>query len=153
VPIALFGLGILGIVLAINDSVGQFGTTFTADMTGAQGQVGFFAWIAAIVVIAFVGRVTGLTMTAKLFIVLIALSFVFAQPSVWTNITSAVGAAQTPTPSATMPPLAFTLPQQSANSPAPATPQSTVATAGGIVSDLESGNIGGAIGLGSSLWG
>jgi hypothetical protein len=151
VPIALFTIGILGVILAMNDQVGQFATTFSNDMTGANGQVGFFAWIGAIVAIAFVGKVTGLTATARLFMVLIALVFVFAQPNIWSNIATALGSVQEPTPSTALPPLSFTLPQQSANTPT--VQPSAAVTAGTVAGDLASGNIGGAIGAGASLWG
>jgi hypothetical protein len=87
-PLALLVIGVLLVVTAIKGSgnISAVATKFETDLTGSGG---FIYWIAAIVVLAIVGRVTGATNSVKMFMALVVVVYLVGQQGIWTQFSSA----------------------------------------------------------------
>jgi hypothetical protein len=102
-PLALLVIGVLLVVTAIKGSgnISAVATKFETDLTGSGG---FIYWIAAIVVLAIVGRVTGATNSVKMFMALVVVVYLVGQQGIWTQFSSAfAGLSAAATPAAVAP--------------------------------------------------
>lgn len=90
-PLALLFIGILAVIVAIKGNYAQVAQQLTSDFSGSAG---FIPWVAAIVIIAIVGKAANVPNASKMFIALIILVYLFANSSsgsgIWSQIQSAL---------------------------------------------------------------
>lgn len=86
-PLALLAFGMLAVITGIKGNEADVANQLKTDLTGSGN---FLYWIAALVVLAIIGRVGGFPNAAKTFMALIVVVYVLSQNGLWANATSAL---------------------------------------------------------------
>lgn len=90
-PLALIAIGILAVVVAMSGQQNAFATQLGKDFSGSGS---FFYWIAAIAILAVLGKVANVPNASKLFIALIVVVYLLSNSSggnsIFTQLTNAL---------------------------------------------------------------
>lgn len=97
-PLALLAIGALAVITGIKGNQATVMAQLESDLTGSGS---FIYWIAAIIVLAIIGRVAGFPDAAKAFIALIIVVYVVSQNGLWTQATTALAGLNTGTTATT----------------------------------------------------
>jgi uncharacterized membrane protein HdeD (DUF308 family) len=89
-PILLLIVGILLIVVGINDKVSELGDLITEDFQPSDGSAGFHIWIVAIFVAGAIGYIPGFKPVANAFLVLIVLGILLSNKGFFSQFTDAI---------------------------------------------------------------
>lgn len=89
-PIFFLVIGIMLIVVAINDKMPQLGSLVKDDFQPSSGDPGFAAWIIALFVIGSLGYVKALRPLANSFLVLVVLVMFLSNQGFFAKFTSAI---------------------------------------------------------------
>jgi hypothetical protein len=94
--VALLVFGAVLIAVAINDKVGEFGELVKKDMVGEGAQIGFIAWVGAIIVLAAFFKVLNLPEAGRAMVILIILAFLLGHHDIPGQVLEAIKGASTP---------------------------------------------------------
>jgi uncharacterized membrane protein YgcG len=144
-------VGAIMLILAMkgSDAISNFSDLVKNAFTSTNN---FFVWIGAILVVAILGRVSGMTKAAKILIVLIIIVYLFANQGVFSKFSEAFANVTSPSPASQgatgqeikfMPPEATVTPASGGGGNTPAS--------GGSSATPGSGGGGGTPGSGGSI--
>jgi hypothetical protein len=120
-PLFLLFMGLLAIITAVKGNTADVAKQIQADFSGAGS---FWYWIAAILILAVLGRALGVPNAAKMLIGLILAVYLLSQPGLWAKGVSALNVsapgASTVATATPVAPLELTPGAPAATTPAPA---------------------------------
>lgn len=89
-PIAILLIGVLLVVVGINDKMSDLGTLVKEDFAPTDGATAFHIWIVAIFIAGSLGYIRSFRPVANAFLVLIVISLLLSNRGFFARFTSAV---------------------------------------------------------------